>query len=248
MLDNDADAAAAGSVRDLDPVPAQRGLGGEVDGDGGHGVPGGVAVQLRHQQVVVLHPQRELLHVDVVDGAVGGAEQEEGAGGVVRSDGGELLHLPVVGEAVPHADPAGGRERHQLRPDEEQLIHGDLEAEEADLGPGPVLAVAQQADAAAGGHGQQQTDLLEPRPRQHGADLAVDGHEADVLLEVGRGEAQLEPGALPQSVHGHEVSVGYSQAAANICLIAIGTFCLFQYRSHKTRLFENFRGFIPKMM
>ena len=27
-----------------------------------------------------------------------------------------------------------------------------------------------------------------------------------------------------------------------------GTFCLFQYRSHKTRHFENFWGFIPKMM
>ena len=28
----------------------------------------------------------------------------------------------------------------------------------------------------------------------------------------------------------------------------LGTFCLFQYRSHKTRLYGNFRGFIPKMM
>ena len=27
-----------------------------------------------------------------------------------------------------------------------------------------------------------------------------------------------------------------------------GTFCLFQYRSHKTRIYENFRGFILKMM
>ena len=29
---------------------------------------------------------------------------------------------------------------------------------------------------------------------------------------------------------------------------APGTFYLFQYRSHKTRLYENFRGFILKMM
>lgn len=35
----------------------------EVDAKSGDGVLCRVSVQLRHQQVVVLHPQRELLHV-----------------------------------------------------------------------------------------------------------------------------------------------------------------------------------------
>ena len=61
-------------------------------------------VELRDQEVVILHPERELLHVYVVDGAVGGAEQEEVAGGVVGADGGQLLGLPVLGQRVPHAD------------------------------------------------------------------------------------------------------------------------------------------------
>ena len=44
-----------------------------------------------HQEVVVLHAEGELLHVDVVDGAVGRAQEEEGAGSVVRRDRGQFL-------------------------------------------------------------------------------------------------------------------------------------------------------------
>ena len=44
-----------------------------------------------HQEVVVLHAEGELLHVDVVDGAVGRAKKEEGAGSVVRRDRGQFL-------------------------------------------------------------------------------------------------------------------------------------------------------------
>ena len=39
------------------------GFGREVHGQRGDGVVGWVVVELRHQQVVVLHPQGELLHV-----------------------------------------------------------------------------------------------------------------------------------------------------------------------------------------
>ena len=38
-------------------------LGCEVDAERGDGVLGGVPVELCHQQVVVLHAQRELLHI-----------------------------------------------------------------------------------------------------------------------------------------------------------------------------------------
>ena len=44
-----------------------------------------------HQEVVVLHAEGELLHVDVVDGAVGRAKKEECAGGIIRRDGGQFL-------------------------------------------------------------------------------------------------------------------------------------------------------------
>lgn len=41
-----------------------RNLGREVDGYGGNVIVGRVVlVELRHQQIVVLHPQRELLHI-----------------------------------------------------------------------------------------------------------------------------------------------------------------------------------------
>ena len=93
MLDNDPNHATAGSVGDLYPVSAERSLWCQIHGNGSHGVSGGVTIQLRHQQVVVLHPQRELLHVDVVDGPVGGPKEEEGPRLVVGSDGGQLLYL-----------------------------------------------------------------------------------------------------------------------------------------------------------
>ena len=93
MLDNDPHHATAGSVGDLNPVPAERSLWCQIHGDGSHGVSGGVTIQLRHQQVVVLHPQGELLHVDVVDGPVGGPQEQEGPRLVVGSDGGQLLYL-----------------------------------------------------------------------------------------------------------------------------------------------------------
>ena len=84
MLDNDSHHPAACAVGDLDPVARDGRLRGEVDRDGGDGVGVGVAVQLGHEEVVVLHAEGELLHVDVVDGAVRRAQEEEGAGGVVR--------------------------------------------------------------------------------------------------------------------------------------------------------------------
>jgi len=39
-----------------------------------------------------------------VNGSVGGAEEEEGAGRVVGRHRGQLLGLPVLGQAVPHPD------------------------------------------------------------------------------------------------------------------------------------------------
>ena len=66
-------------------------------------------VQLGDEQVVVLHTEGELLHVDIVDGSVAGAEEEEGAGCVVGGDGGQLLGLPVLGQAVPHPDTTWGQ-------------------------------------------------------------------------------------------------------------------------------------------
>ncbi len=65
-------------------------------------------VELCDEKVVVLHAKRELLHVDVVDGTVGGAQQQEGAGRVVRRHGGQLLRLPVLGQAVPYPDTTCG--------------------------------------------------------------------------------------------------------------------------------------------
>lgn len=38
-------------------------FGGEVDAEGSDGVLSWVSVQLGHKQVVVLHPQRKLLHI-----------------------------------------------------------------------------------------------------------------------------------------------------------------------------------------
>lgn len=38
-------------------------LGGEVNAQRGDGVIGGVVIELSDEKVVVLHPQRELLHV-----------------------------------------------------------------------------------------------------------------------------------------------------------------------------------------
>lgn len=39
------------------------GFGSEVDAESSDGVLGWVSVQLGHQQIVVLHPQRKLLHI-----------------------------------------------------------------------------------------------------------------------------------------------------------------------------------------
>ncbi len=44
-----------------------------------------------------------------MDGTVGGAEEEEGAGRVVRRHGGQLLGLPVLGQAVPDPDTTCGK-------------------------------------------------------------------------------------------------------------------------------------------
>jgi hypothetical protein len=39
------------------------GFGGEIDRDGGDLVVGGVLVEFRHEEVIVLHAKGELLHV-----------------------------------------------------------------------------------------------------------------------------------------------------------------------------------------
>ena len=66
---------AARAIGDLDPVAAERGLRREIDGDGGDCHSSRVSVQLGDEKIVVLHPQRELLHVNVVDGPIAGAQK-----------------------------------------------------------------------------------------------------------------------------------------------------------------------------
>ena len=66
-----------GAVCDLDPVAANRRLWREIDRYRCDRVSRWISVQLSDEKIVVLHAQRELLHVDVVDAAVGGTEEEE---------------------------------------------------------------------------------------------------------------------------------------------------------------------------
>ena len=92
MVNDDSDNSGAGSVGNLDPVARDGGFGRQKYGDGRDRVRTssvgrrGIPVQLGDQEVVVLHPQRELLHVDVTYDPVGRAQQQQRAGSVVRRD------------------------------------------------------------------------------------------------------------------------------------------------------------------
>lgn len=55
--------AKKGSLKQNEKEEILTGFGCEVDAESRDGVLRRVPVQLSHQQVVVLHPQRELLHV-----------------------------------------------------------------------------------------------------------------------------------------------------------------------------------------
>lgn len=63
MLHNHSHGSRARTIGDLNPVSADTCLGSEVNAQRGDGVIGGVVIELSDEKVVVLHPQRELLHV-----------------------------------------------------------------------------------------------------------------------------------------------------------------------------------------
>ena len=132
MLDNDAQEAGVGAVGDLDPVARLSGLGREVDAEGGDRVAERILVELGDEQIVVLHAQRELLHVDEVEDAVLAAEEQERAGRVEGRDGRDVLRLPLLRQRVPHAYLAHIARRHQRRTDEEERVDGRAQAEVAD--------------------------------------------------------------------------------------------------------------------
>lgn len=74
MLNNDPNLPGAGPIGDLDPITGIARLGRQVDTKSGYGVATRVFVELRDEQVVVFHAERELLHVYIVQVAVLAAE------------------------------------------------------------------------------------------------------------------------------------------------------------------------------
>ena len=72
--------------------------------------------------------------------------------------------------------PTCRRKSHKLCTNEEEMIHGDAEAEEPHLCPCSVLGEAHEADGAAGADGNQDRDRVQAHGRQHRAHLGVDGN------------------------------------------------------------------------
>ena len=147
-----------------------------------------VPIELGDKQVIVFHPKRELLHVDVVDCAVGGPQEQERSGSVVRSDrGGKFLRLPVLSHRVPDTDLSGGRQRDQLRADEEERVDGDVEVERSDVDPVSGLGKEHGSDFLSEGDGDHDgRGFASPAGGGHseGPHLGIDGHPLDRQVEV----------------------------------------------------------------
>lgn len=103
---------------------------------------------------------------------------------------------------VPNTNLTGRRQRHQLTPDEEQILDAHVQIERADVRLYPVLGDAPQSHLTAIGDGHHFA---------LGADshFRVYGHSFDHRLDVRTGEDVLPAGRVFQSVAGYEVGVRY---------------------------------------
>lgn len=98
------------------------GLGGEINGDGSDLIVGGIAIEFGDEKIVVLHAERELLHVCewkklelafisgnflltyVVNRSIIATKQQKRPGMIERKNRQQILDLEMSRVRVPNAD------------------------------------------------------------------------------------------------------------------------------------------------
>lgn len=148
---------------------------------------------------------------NIINRTIVAAQQQERSRRVEAADALQILRLPVLRHGVPDADLPRRRQRHQLRPDEEQVLHAHRQRERPDLRLVPIIADRPQSYLAAVGDGQHlgviATHWLSttttaayrtwPRPCRH---LGIQRHPLDRMFDVRRREHQLAGGMLSINV------------------------------------------------
>ena len=172
VLHNDAHVATARAIRDLNPIARVARLGRQVHTKGRDGVARRILVQFGHQQVVVFHAQRELLHVNVVQHSVLAAQQQKRAGRVMRRDRREILRLPELGQRIPHAYFAHAARGDELRADEEERINLSIQ-----------IKIANKMSAILVEHDPQSNERLK-RDGQQYAHLIIRATSASIVIIV----------------------------------------------------------------